>query len=72
MDVSAISSTTSLAQSATQMKAEQANLVLSVAVFKQIQESQNTMGQAIVDMIVESKPQPANSVSLGKYVNIKI
>jgi len=67
MSISQVSYISSIANLATQMKAENVQLQWSVAMLKQIQEMDQMMGDALVEMMELSQ---AISSDLGTVVDV--
>jgi len=67
MSISLVSYISSIANLATQMKAENVQLQWSVAMLKQIQEMDQMMGDALVEMMELSQ---AISSDLGTVVDV--
>jgi hypothetical protein len=69
MSVSGVYNISSIASLATQMKAENVQLQLSVAVLKKFEDMQKVMGEALVEMI---QATPAASGDLGQMIDIQV
>lgn len=67
MSISAISPTTALASLATDMKAQDVQMQIALAVLKQIQEQQKQQAEAFVEMIRQTPPAAAGGQRLDLF-----
>ncbi len=68
MGISAISPSNALASLATDMKAEDVQMQIAMAVLKQIQDQQKQQAEAFVEMLQQSPSVTGNSGGLDVFV----